>query len=238
MACFIAEYVNSRLRCAFAKGDYGRGEGFLHPIELFLRKVSGNSYLLVLVDGFTKFATAKPTRTVKTRVTVAKLKEIMGEYGYPRRIISDRGLTFSSREFWEFTTEKGIRHVKNAILTPRANGQKKVVNRKLIGALATSEQNETRWEETLPDIAWGLNNTIYTSTQYFPVELMNSHSSRGMVADLGVGEGELAITGGLADSPTEGRSGTPAQSDSADGVVRDKKREKGQGRREGRRERP
>lgn len=58
------------LHCAFAKGESGRGEVFLHPLQrkpiqfdrvhidylgTFMRSVSKNSYLLVLEDGFTKF---------------------------------------------------------------------------------------------------------------------------------------------------------------------------------------
>lgn len=232
------------LTLCFAKGDYGRGEGFLQPIERrpvpfdtvhidhlgpFRRSVNKNSYLLVLVDGFTKFVVAKPTRTLETKEMVAKLKEIFGEFGYPRRIISDRGLAFTSQEFGRFVAEKGIRHVQNAIATPRANGQVERVNRSVIGALATSAETEARWDETLLDIVWGLNNTINASTRFSPVELVFVHSSRGVVADLGVGVGELASARGPADSPLGSPSGNPAQGALADGVKGAKGREEGRG---------
>ena len=66
------------LSCAFRKGSHGRQEGLLHPIEKpnvpfdtvdvdhlgpFARSVRGNSYVLMLSDGFTKFTVARATRT-------------------------------------------------------------------------------------------------------------------------------------------------------------------------------
>lgn len=80
----------------FPKGDYGKCEGFLHPLKRmpilfdavhidrltsFMRSIRKNSNLLVSVDDFPKFVFAKLTRTLKTTETVAKSGEIFGEYG-------------------------------------------------------------------------------------------------------------------------------------------------------------
>lgn len=89
MHLFVVKYVNSVLQCGLAKGNYGRGEGILHLIqripvhlilfiliiwdllwEVFVRT------LLVLVYSFTKYVITKPTRTLKLRETVVKLREI------------------------------------------------------------------------------------------------------------------------------------------------------------------
>lgn len=44
-------------------------------------------------------------------------------------------------------------------------------------------------------IVWDLNSMISANTQFSLIELKLAHLSRGMVADLGVGEGELANIG-------------------------------------------
>lgn len=71
-------------------------------LELFMRSISKNFYLLVLVDSFTQFVIAKPTWTLKPRETEARLREIFRENGYPKRINNDSGLTFTSKKFGEF----------------------------------------------------------------------------------------------------------------------------------------
>lgn len=53
---------------------------------------------------------------------------------YPKRIISDRGLAFTSREFKKLAAEKVIRHALYA--TPSIEGGS------LIGVLATSAETD------------------------------------------------------------------------------------------------
>nr|CAI5818469.1 unnamed protein product [Callosobruchus analis] len=120
MRRFVSKYVKSCLRCA--KGQYGRGEGLLHPIERwaipfdtvhvdhlgpFVKSVRGNSYILILVDGFTKFVVAKPCKTLRSSEAIARLSEVFGEFGIPRRVVTDQGKAFKSKEFKAFGRWKG-----------------------------------------------------------------------------------------------------------------------------------
>lgn len=50
-------------------------------------------------------------------------------YSRPLRIISDRGTSFTSREFEEFIKEQNIKHIKIATASPQANGQVERINR-------------------------------------------------------------------------------------------------------------
>ncbi|KXZ75922.1 hypothetical protein TcasGA2_TC031710 [Tribolium castaneum] len=198
MARFMLKYVGSCLRCAYGKGDYGKAEGRLHPIKRlpipldtvhvdhlgpFMRSSKGNSYLLMAIDGFTKFVWAKPTRTLRSTEAIEKLRDIFGVFGYPRRVITDRGLAFQSKAFGDFMAEKGIQHIQNAIATPRANGQVERPNRTIEEALTCSADSENRWDDGLPEIVWGLNNTVNASTRFSPAQLMFSHR-RGVIANL------------------------------------------------------
>ena len=61
-------------------------------------------------------------RALRSAEAVEKL-QIFGEYGYHKRLISDRGLAFTRKAFAEFQVRRGVKHVLNAIATCRANGQ-------------------------------------------------------------------------------------------------------------------
>ncbi|KAJ8910567.1 hypothetical protein NQ315_008952 [Exocentrus adspersus] len=152
----------------------------------FVKSVRGHSYILMVVDGFTKFVLAKPCKTLQSAEAIRRLGEVFGEFGYPRRLISDQGKAFKNKAFM---ADKGIRHVMNAVATPRANGQVERSNRTIVEALSSTAETEGRWDDVLPDVVWGLNNTINLSTRFAPANLMFSHN-RGRVADLA--DGELA----------------------------------------------
>ncbi|GJQ78595.1 hypothetical protein Trydic_g11705 [Trypoxylus dichotomus] len=90
MGRFVRKYVTACLNCAFGKGEYGRVEGYLHPVRKvaipydtvhidhvgpFAKSRRGNSYILVLVDAFTTFTLAKPTRTLSSAEAIIRLRE-------------------------------------------------------------------------------------------------------------------------------------------------------------------
>ena len=52
-----------------------------------------------------------------------KLKHIFATYGMPRRIESDNGAPFNSKEFNEFAKQEGFQHHRVTALHPRANGE-------------------------------------------------------------------------------------------------------------------
>ena len=79
---------------------------------------------------------------------------MFGEFGYQRRLISDRGLAFSSKAFADFLVGQVIRHVLNAIATPRANGQVETESYHNQCYWASTEC-ESRWDEKLSEAVWG-----------------------------------------------------------------------------------
>ncbi|KAB0791159.1 hypothetical protein PPYR_02959 [Photinus pyralis] len=93
-------------------------------------------------------------------------------FGSPKRIIADHGKAFKSKTFKEFCDEMKIRLILNAVASPRANGQVERYNRTLLNGLNTSITDEREWYEKLPNVVWGINNTINESTGYTPHVLM------------------------------------------------------------------
>lgn len=153
MRRFVTKYVNACLNCAYYKDTSRRNQGKLHNIEKiptpfhtvhvdhvgpFETSRKGNKYLLVIIDGFTKFTIIEPVKSQKTRHTIKVLLDVICLFGCPTRIISDRGTAFMARAFKVFCETYGTKHVLNAVATPRANGQCERYNRTIVSSLAAT----------------------------------------------------------------------------------------------------
>lgn len=192
MTRFIRKYTNSCLQCAFGKGNHGMLEAELHPIEKvavpmhtlhadhlgpFIKTRKGHTYVLVVIDSFTKFVFAKAAKNCSSVESIRLLKEIFTQFGNPIRIITDRGKAFTSRYFKQFTEAMQLKHVLNAIASPRSNGQVERVNRTLLNGLNTMSESECTWDNKLADVVWGINNTPNATTGCTPFSLMFGHSN-------------------------------------------------------------
>lgn len=195
MTRFIRKYVTSCLHCAYGKGQYGKKEGMLHPIPKpnepfrmihvdhlgpFCKTKKGYVYMLVITDSFSKFVIAECTRTVNSIETIRVLKKTFALFGYPDRIVTDHGKAFTSRYFKKFACDKQFKHTLNTIACPRANGQVERTNRTILNALRATDPSEAanNWSNCLPDVIWGINNTVNDTTGFKPYDLIFARNSR------------------------------------------------------------
>jgi transposase InsO family protein len=132
-----------------------------------------NLHLLVVVDAFTKFIAFYPTKTTNTREVVKHLTDYFHDYSVPRKITSDRGSAFTSKEFGKFINEYGIVHILNATASPQSNGQVERYNRTLVPVLAKlCEIRKKEWDLLLFDTKFLLNNTLNRSINDYPSRLL------------------------------------------------------------------
>lgn len=186
---FVKKYINSCLFCLYHKERGGKKPGLLHSIPKyarphhtihldhlgpFIETLNGNKYLLVIVDGFSKFTYIKPVPDTSSKNVIIKLQEIFTILGNPRRIVTDAGTGFTSKEFKEYIHNKGIRLFTTATGMPRGNGQVERTNRTILDALATSgaRTDKNNWDSVIHQIQQGINSTKHRVTQHTPAELL------------------------------------------------------------------
>lgn len=146
-----------------------------------MRSKKKNCYLLVIVDGFTKFVFLEPVKSTKVKYVVKTLESFMCIFGSPARIISDRGSAFTSKTMFKFCNENGIKHILNAVATPRANGQCERFNGTILECLkclSVNDKDESYWDSHVKTIQFNLNSSINKTLGESPYKVLTGVNPR------------------------------------------------------------
>lgn len=184
----VEKVVRNCVACILAERKQGKQEGYLNAIEkgdlpldtyhidhLGPLPTTRKSYkhIFVVIDAFTKFVWLYATKTTNAMEVVTKLSKQSTIFGNPRRIISDRGAAFTSKEFEDFCVTEKIEHVLTTTGVPRANGQVERVNRVLIPLLTKlSDPKREVWFKFLDTAQLYLNCTPHRSIGTTPFHLL------------------------------------------------------------------
>lgn len=130
--------------------------------------------MLVIVDAFTKFIFIKPVRNTNTQNVIRILDDIFYTFRVPDRLISDRGSCYTSNAFRKYCYHKGIKHILNAVASPKSNGQVERYNRTILNSLKAQNlrHDERDWDNQIGRVQWGLNNSVQKTTGRRPTEVM------------------------------------------------------------------
>lgn len=195
MRRFVKKYVSACLNCLYYKSKTGKKPGFLNSIEKvaipfhtlhldhvgpFIRTRGGNTEILTIIDGFTKFCVIEPVKNTKAKHVIKSLVQLFVIFGVPTRIISDQGAAFTSSSFKSFCLSYGIKHVLNAVATPRANGQCERSNRTILSALAATcggTEGDT-WDTEVKKVQSAINCAPHRTTKVSPSQLLLGYKPR------------------------------------------------------------
>jgi hypothetical protein len=150
--------------------------GPLTPGEWHGEKVS---YVLTMMDGFTKWAEAIPVGDI-TAPTVAKnvVEHWIARYGIPEQIHSDRGVQFTSELYREVMRLFGIRATTTPPYNPRSNKVERL--HRVLGEVLRSNQAsaEKEWPEKLPLALFAHRTTVSRTTGVTPFQALFGINSR------------------------------------------------------------
>jgi len=136
----VEEWCKSCKVCLARRGPAGKGKSPLQIynvgtpferiqmdiLEPFPLTVSGNKYLLVVVDCFTKWVEAFPLKDIRAKMVAETfLNQIVSRHGVPLEIHTDQGRTFESRVFHELSCALGIKKTRTSAFHPQSDGQVK-----------------------------------------------------------------------------------------------------------------
>ncbi|GFY58813.1 retrovirus-related Pol polyprotein from transposon 17.6 [Trichonephila inaurata madagascariensis] len=124
--------------CILANRKSDKREGFLNPIPKdetplhtyhvdFIGPLESTNknhqHILTAIDAFTKFSWLYPVKTVSADSVLDKLRLQQKTFGNPKRIITDRGSAFTSKDFNDYCAEEEIQHLQITTGVPRGNAR-------------------------------------------------------------------------------------------------------------------
>lgn len=140
----------------------------------FVPSKSGNRFLLVAVDVFSKFAVLKAVRNETAKAVTEFIKnDVVLKFACPEIIVSDNGVQYKSILFKGFIETKGIQMWYTANYFAQGN-QTECVNKVIGNALRVflrEDVDHRKWDEKINEIANAINSSIHTTTQKTPYEL-------------------------------------------------------------------
>ncbi|KMQ82085.1 integrase core domain protein, partial [Lasius niger] len=135
--------------------------------------ISGNKYLLVIVDCFTKWVEAFPVKNIRAK-TVAEIfvSQFVSRHGVPMEIHTDQGKNFESRLFSELMRLLGIRKTRTTALHPQSDGQVERQHQTIINYLAKYvSENQKDWDRWIPMFLLAYRSSKHETTGVTPAEL-------------------------------------------------------------------
>ena len=147
-----------------------------------LPTISRNTYLLTVVDEYSRFPFAFPCTNMHSSTVIKCLDQIFSLCGMPSYIHSDRGPSFLSRELKEHLSQRGVATSKTTPYHPIGNGQVERYNgiiwKSIRLALKSANLPDSQWELVLPDALHSIRSLLCTSTNATPHERFFNFSRR------------------------------------------------------------
>ncbi|WVZ49538.1 hypothetical protein U9M48_000886 [Paspalum notatum var. saurae] len=179
----VAEYVAICDTCQRVKVEHQRPAGLLQPLkvpewkwkEITMDFIVGYNSIWVVVDRLTKVAHFIPINTTYSGAKLAELyiSRIVCLHGVPKKIISDRGLQFTSR-FWEQLHNSLDTKLRfSTAYHPQTDGHTERTNQILEDMLrACAIQYGTSWDKCLPYAEFSYNNSYQAGPKKSPFEAL------------------------------------------------------------------
>jgi hypothetical protein len=142
---------------------------------------SGNKYILVAIDHYSKWCQAKAVTDHGAKTAARFLEDdVICRYGVPKFILIDNGGEWVA-EFEVMCKNYGIQHQRTARQWPQCNGMAERMIKTIkhgITVLAATPGNVDCWDEQLARILFGYRCGIHANTKFSPFMILTGRASR------------------------------------------------------------
>ena len=190
----VRDWCRTCAPCAARKTPAPRGRAALHSIQAgypmqmvavdilgpFPESDSGNSYILVVSDYFTRWTEAYAIPNQEAATVAKKLTdEFFFHYSPPEQLHSDQGKQFESQLLSEVCKLLGITKSRTTAYHPQSDGLVERYNRTLLAMLSTAAtERPFDWEDHLRRLCMAFNTSVQSTTGHTPFYLMFGRQAR------------------------------------------------------------
>lgn len=182
----VSERVKSCKICLSSKGGNIKYEGThysnpaLEPLDSWYIDLfgplpvskSGNKYVLIVVDGFTKYVWFHSLRNGTSSEIINRLQQIIANFSMPKAIVSDNAKCFTSEIFRKFLFRNFIRHRKLAAYRPNGNIAERYLRELSTMLRCYHHDSQNEWDRDLGNLQLTLNNAFNHSSDTTAFKLM------------------------------------------------------------------
>jgi hypothetical protein len=186
----IKNHINSCETCQLVKISRKPTLGHLKPLEtpkqpmeligmdtIVMGSAAHNTkakYIQLVIDHHSRYVWAFATPTNTTQSSINILSTIFRTFGTPKRLLTDNGTNYTSKQFKNFLAENKVIHSLTSPYHPQTNATCEKTNGTIVEKLriAIKEKNHRKWSTLLPEVVNFFNNTPHDSTGFTPRFLM------------------------------------------------------------------
>jgi hypothetical protein len=140
----------------------------------FPKSESGNSFILLAVENFTRWpiAIASPDNDALTTARFL-YSHIFTHFGPPTHLLSDNGVHFINHMVKEFLAIIKTHHKVSSIYHPQTNGMAEKINGVIVSSLkAMVQENKTQWDTMLPAALYAYRTKVHSTLKISPYEAL------------------------------------------------------------------
>lgn len=195
----VKTYVKNCHICNMSKSTQKKHEGTLvsAPINnafdvLFTdligplpKSKKGNNYVLVVVDGFTRFTWMIPIKNCTSKIIISQMENVIfNNFGVPKVIVSDNASYYRSSIFKRFIFKNVIEHRTIAAYHAQSNRCERFV-RNISTVLRCYYQDcHTLWDQNCNYLQISLNTAVNSSTGFSAFSLMFNHKCNNCLSNV------------------------------------------------------